>query len=231
MKSVSLDYAHKYLLQAIDELKNLEPSIMLGEREDLDTYKLAEGYIVEAALKAHKDAPAHLLNGITGEEKPRKEADVVEGKAYDYKVSFDTTDKNVATIEMLQKSARLASLKASDSSIVVFDPIVEEHPIARMQSNKYIRGTYDDPRLIVKKVWSNEHMPEYVYYCTQGDTATFTLEYIPYPEVKEGSISISERLEYAVLNLMVAMVLDALSLSDKANIYRAKYQEYLQTSR
>lgn len=216
MIPLSLDNAHKYVLQTLDELKNLEDDTMLVEGEELDTRKLAEGYIIEAVLRAHKDAPSYLVDGVTG----------VTGTDY----SVTITD-NVATIAMLQKSARLASLKASDSHVVVTDHAAEESTIGRMQNNPYVRGTYDDPRLIVKKVWANDYKPEYLYYSVKDNTATFTLEYVPYPEIKDGKVSISEKLEYAVLNLLVAMVLDALSLTDKANLYRTKYQEYLQTAR
>lgn len=216
MIQLSLDNAHKYVLQTLDELKNLEDDTMLVEGEELDTRKLTEGYIIEAVLRAHKDAPSYLVDGVTG----------VAGTDY----SVTITD-NVATIVMIQKSARLASLKASDSHVVVTDHAAEETPIGRMQNNPYVRGTYDDPRLIVKKVWKEDYKPEYLYYSVKDDTATFTLEYVPYPEIKDGKVSISEKLEYAVLNLLVAMVLDALSLNDKAGLYRTKYQEYLQTAR
>lgn len=216
MVQLSLDNAHKYVLQTLDELKNLEDDTMLVEGEELDTRKLTEGYIIEAVLRAHKDAPSYLVDGVTGEA------------GTDYSV---TITGNVAGIAMLQKSARLASLKASDSHVVVTDHASEETPIGRMQNNPYVRGTYDDPRLIVKKVWKGDYKPEYLYYSVKDDTATFTLEYVPYPEIKDGKVNISEKLEYAVLNLLVAMVLDALSLNDKANLYRTKYQEYLQTAR
>lgn len=216
MIQLSLDNAHKYVLQTLDELKNLEDDTMLVEGEELDTRKLTEGYIIEAVLRAHKGAPSYLVDGVAG----------VAGTDY----SVTITD-NVATIVMLQKSARLASLKASDSHVVVTDHAAEETPIGRMQNNPYVRGTYDDPRLIVKKVRKDDYKPEYLYYSVKDDTATFTLEYVPYPEIKDGKVSISEKLEYAVLNLLVAMVLDALSLNDKANLYRTKYQEYLQTAR
>lgn len=216
MIQLSLDNAHKYVLQTLDELKNLEDDTMLVEGEELDTRKLTEGYIIEAVLRAHKDAPSYLVDGVIG----------TNGEDY----SATITD-NVAGIAMLQKSARLASLKASDSHVVVTDHAAEESAIGRMQNNPYVRGTYDDPRLIVKKVWADDYKPEYLYYSVKDDTATFTLEYVPYPEIKDGAVSISEKLEYAVLNLLVAMVLDALSLNDKAGLYRTKYQEYLQTAR
>lgn len=218
MLSLSLEKAHTYVLQVLDELKNSDDMPMLVEAEGLDTYKLTEGNIVEAALKAHKDAPSRLIDGIVGTQK------------VDYSVTFDT-DGKVATIVMLQDSARLASLKASDSNFVVTNYADEESTIGRMQHNEYVRGTYDDPRLIIKKVWTNDRRPEYIYYCTQGNKATFTVEYVPYFEVMGDSIDICDKMEYAVLTLLAAMVLDALSLHDKANLYRTRYQEYLQTTR
>lgn len=219
MIDLSLDHAHKYLLQVLDELKNLEGGDMLVEADELDTMKLTEGYIVEAALKAHKDAPAHIVEGLVGV------------RDTDYSVEYEDDDANVAIIKMLQPTARLASLKASDSHVVMVDPIAEDTPIARMQHNKYVRGTYDDPRLIVKSVWEQAYCPEYAYYSVKSQNATFKVEYVPYPELMGDTVQISSKLEYAVLTLLVTMVLDALSYSEKANIYRAKYQEYLQTTR
>jgi hypothetical protein len=216
MQTLLLDKAHLYVVQALDELKSLEGSTMLGT-DELDTKKLVDGYIVEAVLKSHKDAPSYLLDGKT-------EA------AFTATIQEDLSVK----IVMTQDSARLVSFKASDSPTVVTDYAPEESPIGRMQNNKYVRGTYDDPRLIVKKVWAADKKPEYVYYSVKEKTETgptFTLEYIPYPKIKDSSVEISDKMEYAVLNLLVSMVLDALSLHDKATLYRNKYQEYLQTAR
>lgn len=216
MQELSLVNAHQYVLQALDELKSQEPeAAMLGESDNIDTKKLSDGYILEAVLKAHKDAPSYLLDGV------------VNPTHFEAEISDDLS----AEITMLQESARLVSIKASDSPYVITDYATEESPIGRMQKNKHVRGVYDDPRLIVKKVWAKDHKPEYLYYSVKDKEATFTLEYIPYPQEVDGNVKISDKMEYPVLNLLVAMVLDALSLHDKANLYRNKYQEYLQTAR
>lgn len=219
MIELSLDKVHRYVLQVLDEIRNTEDDAMLAETEDLDaidTRKMAEGFFVEAVLKAHKDAPSYLVDGKPG------------AKDTDYSVSFDGT---TAKIVMLQESARLASIKASDSDIVVVDYAPEDSPIGRMQNNAYVKGTHDDPRLIVKKVWAEVRKPEYLYYSVKGNTATFDLEYVPYPKLTDGKLSVSDKLEYAVLNLLASMVLEALGLIDKANIYKTKYVEYLQSAR
>lgn len=240
MIELSLDKVHGYVLQVLDEIRNIEDDAMLAETEDLDaidTRKMAEGFFVEAVLKAHKDAPSYLVDGVKGTEQPRpsEEATPKEGEnpeeeetQYDYSVSFDGT---TAQIVMLKESARLASIKASDSDIVVVDYAPEDSPIGRMQNNAYVKGTYDDPRLIVKKAWAEVRKPEYLYYSVKGNTATFVLEYVPYPVLQDGKLSVSDKLEYAVLNLLASMVLEALGLIDKANIYKAKYVEYLQSAR
>lgn len=225
MISLSLDRAHGYILHVLDELKNTEDMTMLAETEDLDTRKMAEGFLIEAVLKAHKDAPSSMIDGKIGVEQPRNEEDIDENMTYDYKVLIKD---NVAEIVFLQKSARLANIKASDSFVVVTDAIGEDQPIARMQYNKYVRGTYDDPMLIVKQVWKENFKPEYLYYSVKDDSAIFEVEYFPYPELVADSVLIADKLEYAVLNLLASMVLDAFALFDKSAIYKAKYVEYLQ---
>jgi hypothetical protein len=100
-----------------------------------------------------------------------------------------------------------------------------------MQLDKYVRGTYDDPRLIIKKSLAESRTPQFDYYTTKDNTATFTLEYVPYPVEKSETFKISEKVEYAVMSLLTAMVLDALSYHDKATLYKNKYQEYLQTAK
>lgn len=213
MLTLGIDKAHTYVLQVLDELKGLEGML---ETDELDTMKLVKGFIVQAIVKAHKDAPAYLVDGN------------IATQGEDFAV---TVTDGVANIVMLQESARLASLKASDSPVVVSDYATEDSPIGRMQNNRYVRGTWDDPRLIIKRAWADMRRPEYLYYSVKDDKATFTLEYVPYPLEDSEEFEIADKLEYAVLNLLAAMVLNALSYADKANIYMAKYQEYLQLSR
>jgi hypothetical protein len=213
MLTLGIDKAHTYVLQVLDELKGLEGML---ETDELDTMKLVKGFIVQAIVKAHKDAPAYLVDGN------------IATQGEDFAV---TVTDGVANIVMLQESARLASLKASDSPVVVSDYATVDSPIGRMQNNRYVRGTWDDPRLIIKRAWADMRRPEYLYYSVKDEKATFTLEYVPYPLEDSEEFEIADKLEYAVLNLLAAMVLNALSYADKANIYMAKYQEYLQLSR
>ena len=222
MQSLSIDKAHTYVLQSLDEMQNAEGVVMLGESDAIDTKKLVEGYIIEAVLKAHRDAPSHLLDGTKG----------TAGTGKDYTVTIH--DDLSADIKMLKPTARLISIQEKNVNTyydVVTDYASEESPIGRMQKNQYVKGTYDDPRLINKKIWASEKQPEYVFYSVKSKESEFVLEYFPYPEVNTEKVNIADKMEYAVLNLITSMVLDSLSYHEKATLYKNKYQEYLQTAR
>lgn len=73
-------------------------------------------------------------------------------------------------------------------------------------------------------------MPRITYYTTSTneiDEIDFDIEYLPYPMLNEGVVEISPRVEYAVLNQIVAMVLDSLRESEQAEMFRNKVKEYL----
>lgn len=229
MLTLGIDKAHTYILQVLDELKGVEDTGML-ETDELDTMKLVRGFIVEAIVKAHKDAPAYLLDGVDAKQKPYPVEGEQEKDDADYDFEVTVTD-GVAKIVMLQESARLASLKASDSPVVVSDYATEDSSIGRMQNNRYVRGTWDDPRVIITRAWADMRKPEYLYYSVRSEKPVFRLEYVPYPAEESESFDVADKLEYAVLNLLASMVLNALSYADKGNIYLAKYQEYLQAAR
>lgn len=215
MIQISPTYAHDYILQVLDELENSENDSMLSEAEGIDTLKLTEGYLAEAVIKAHKDAPSLVVDGVVGKEDE------------DYEVEWS---EKVADLKMLKDTIKVVSVKV-DGSPVVTEYFPEDSAIGRMQDNQYVRGTYDDPKLIVKKVWEHDRKPEFYYYSAKESKPTMNVEYIPYPDSSLSTVSISDKLEYAVLNLVASMVLDALSLHDKATIYKNKYTEYISASR
>ena len=215
MATLSLTRAHDYVLQVLDEMVSSDETPMLNGSEDFDTLKLTEGYLLEAIIKAHKDAPSFLVDGVVGKE------------GEDYDVDWE---EKVGHLKMLNNVLRVVSVKAEDSPVIVSDYSTEDSPIGRMQGNKHVRGTYDDPRLIVKKVWNTDRQPEFYYYTAKEASTTLQVEYIPYPE-DIATAFIADKLEFAILNLVASMVLDALSLHDKAVLYKNKYQEYLSVSR
>ena len=227
MIQLSISAAHTYVRKTLDEQISVEELGMLVSPDSINLHKLVEGFIVEAAIKVHANAPAIYLDGEIGEE----------GKDYTAEPSG-----KVVTITMNKDCIRIASIKAKDSDYVISDLVPEDSAVGRMQLNPYTRGTYDDPRAVIMKKWADDYKPIVKYYSLKDEVAPeepmpteeqgeeedplITVEYIPYPSIDETIVMVSPRLEYNVLNEIVAMVLDALNQHDKAQIYRAKAQNY-----
>lgn len=227
MFQLSISAACAYVRKVMDELTSVEELGMLVSPDAVDIHKLVEGFIVEAAVRVHSGAPALLLDGIEGKE------------GEDYTVE---PDGKALTITMKKDCVRIASIKAADSDYVVCDLIPEDSAAGRMQLNPYTRGTYDDPRAVLMKMWGGDYLPVIKYYSMKNEVqlpdpesaedggtdseSLIRLEYIPYPVIDETIIMVSPRLEYNVLNEITAMVLDALNEHDKASLYRAKAQNY-----
>lgn len=214
MYRLSVQAACDYVRKVMDELVSVEDIGLLASPDALDLSRLVEGFIAEAVIRTHNAAPSYLLAGVEG---------VIYG---DYDI-LGFTDK-VVTIGMLQETLRIVSIKADDSPVVVCNIIPEDSAEGRKQLNKYVRGVYDDPRVVLSQERAGERYPILKYYSSEKDECPiFELEYIPYPVVSNGSVGISPRLEYAVLNELAAMVLDSLNEHEKAGLYKAKAKEYI----
>jgi hypothetical protein len=200
----------------MDELYSIEAEGMVGISDDLNLRKQVEDSIVEAVVKTHKNAPSFLLEGISG----------LYGVNHD--LEFDSKGDGIITISMLKDTLRIISVKAKDSDIVVCNFLPEDSAEGRKQLNKYVRGVPDDPRVVMMQTGADDYRPILKYY-TSAETGfdAIDLTFVPYPIIEETMVNISPKLEYAVLNEIVAMILDNMSLHDKAAIYRNKSVEYM----
>lgn len=216
MEQIRISTACQFVSKALDELTNT------GDMDNLaadinDIEKLVEASIEEAAVRIHLSAPSYLLEGEAAKMKT------------DY--SLEVQDK-VLTITMLKECIRISRVKANDSNMVVTDLVLEDSPEGRMQLDKYARGVPDDPVVVLQKKWNGNNKPILKYYTTnmlvtEGSAGIVELEYVPYPYLEDDAVNVCPRLKYAVLNELTAMVMESLSLVDKASVYRAKAQEYL----
>lgn len=215
MYSLTVKGAFAYVRRAIDELTTAEEIGHLVDPDAIDLHRLVEGAMVEAVVKAYSLAPSHILEGETA----------VEGKDYE----LELKDK-VVTISMLTPTARVVSVQCNDSEVILSDLIPENSAEGRKQLNQYIRGTYDDPRLVLLKQWKGDNMPRMRYYTTTKELKDldFTIEFLPYPVLEEGVVKLASRLEYVVLNLIVASVLDSYKEFDVADRFRNKAKEYME---
>jgi hypothetical protein len=215
MFQLSISATCAYVRRVLDELTSVEEIGMLVSPDAVDIHKLVEGTIVESAVKIHNLAPAIMLDGVKG----------TEGDDY----TLDLAN-NVITITMKKDTIRVSSIKAMDSDIVVCDFIPEDSAEGRKQLNKYVRGIPDDPRVVLAKEWNGNYQPilRYYTYLSEKLTPMIELYYVPYPEINETIVEICPKLEYAVLNEVVASVLDSLNEHDKAALYRDKAMKYLE---
>lgn len=216
MYQLSVDAALSHVRKAIDELVSAEEIGLLMEPDALNLHKLIAGHMVEAVMNVYSIAPLLMLNGKMAE------------KGEDYEITFKN---GVASIQMNVPTSRILSLKCSDSDYVMSDVIPEDSAEGRKQLNKYTRGTYDDPRLVLQAVWAGDFLPALKYYSLAKDSnpedVTFEIEYLPYPIMEGGEIEIPHRVEYAVLNMIVALVLDSYKEFDVADRFRAKAKDIL----
>lgn len=215
MYSLTVKGAFAYVRRAIDELTTAEGIGHLVDPDAIDLHRLVEGAMVEAVVKAYSLAPSHILEGETA----------VEGKDYE----LELKDK-VVTISMLTPTARVVSVQCNDSEVILSDLIPENSAEGRKQLNQYIRGTYDDPRLVLLKQWKGDNMPSMRYYTTTKELKDldFTIEFLPYPVLEEGVVKVASRLEYVVLNFIVALVLDSFKEFEAADRFRVKAKEYME---
>ena len=215
MFQLTVKAALAYVRRAIDELTSAEEIGHLTEPDAIDLHRLVEGAMVEAVVKAYTLTPALSLEGETAAELKDYTLDLKDG---------------VVTITMLTPTSRVLSVKCADSEVVLSDLIPENSAEGRKQLNKYVRGTYDDPRLVLLKKWNGDHMPRMKYYTTTlaEEELSFDIEFLPYPSLEEGVVKVASRLEYAVLNFIVASVLDSFRELDAAERYRVKAKEYME---
>lgn len=216
MYSLTVKGAFAYVRRAIDELTSAEEIGHLVEPDAIDLHRLVEGAMVEAVVKAYSLAPGLALEGEIA----------VKGQDYELELK-----DGVVTISMLTPTARVVSVQCKDSEVRLSDLIPENSAEGRKQLNKYIRGTYDDPRLVLLKQWKGDNMPRMRYYTTtlEKNDLDFDIEFLPYPVLEEGVVKIASRLEYAVLNLIVASVLDSFEELDAAERFRIKAKEYMES--
>ena len=224
MYQLSINSATSFVRTALDELTTVEEIGMLVDADAVNLQRLVVNSICEAVVKTHMGASPSMISGIVATVSKAKEEEANPEAEEDpvFSRELDPTS-GVVTITMLKDTLRVVSVQAEDSPVVVCNIYPEHSAEGRKQLNKYVRGVSDDPRVVMQKRWSDTYKPILKYYSTEQTTCPeITLEYIPYPVLKDAMVDVSPQLEYAVLNELVAMVLDSVKEHDKAALYRAK---------
>ena len=152
MYTLSIADAVAAVRKNLDE-QGLNESVMYGdENADNDSLdSIIAKTLPEAVNDIHAAAPAYLLEG--------REITDFKTCGYDDRVLFFTFDADCL---------RIAAFQAADSGIVLTEAIPEASAEGRKQLNKWIRGTYDNPRLV--QIQGETYLPSFRYYSLKDET-------------------------------------------------------------
>ena len=198
-------------------------SVMYGDdnADNLSMDDIIVKTLPEAINDIHRKAPVQALEGnnalemTNGDETPA--------------VTMDVTADHVVNIVIDRRMLRLVSLRASDSPVVVTEAIEEDSPEGRKQLNRYIRGTYDEPRLV--QVQGHTSPAVFRYYSLKAETnAANPISELSIIEEQtyvagKSTYDVSTDLRSRVLDHLTGLVLAIYGESDKAEYFfqRAKF--------
>jgi len=200
----------------------LNESIMYTDEnnDNLSLDDIVKKNLPEAINAVHQYAPVSLL----------------EGEDYSFSSglggeSISVSGDGVLTFSPSQSSdfLRLVAFRASDSPVVVTDVLSEASPEGRKQLNKYIRGTYDRPRLV--RLQGRETPPVFKYYTLRNAVSYPASAVATFSFVKEQKYNseatgypISRLLRQNIIDWLTGMVMETYS-DQRANAFfeRAKY--------
>ncbi len=154
MTSIFITDAIEAVRKNLDE-QGLNESVMYNdENADNDSMdSIIAKTLPEAIDEIHRIAPYYLLEG-----EDARECDLRD---------FSITDR-VIRFTLEATCIRLVAFRAADSDIVVTDVIPEASAEGRKQLNPYIRGTYDNPKLV--KVQGTGKPVSFRYYSLKDDS-------------------------------------------------------------
>ena len=212
MTEISVAEVIKGVRKNLDEI-GLNESVMYNT-EDTDNDSLDKTIkmtIAQAINEVHLAAPSYMLEGVS-----------FRSSGLDY----SEFDDGVLTFSFHEPFLRLVAMKAMDSRIVITDLIPEASAQGREQLNRYVRGTYQRPVLVMAA--GRSAYPEFRYYSLKDGSfadnpegAIDRFEYIPKQTFSEGATEylISPDLRMAVLDYLTGMVLAIFGEGDKAKYF------------
>ena len=215
MTSIFITDAIEAVRKNLDE-QGLNESVMYNdEYADNDSMdSIIAKTLPEAIDEIHRIAPYYLLEGEDATECDLKDCEINDRVL---KFTLDAT------------CIRLVKFRAADSDIVVTDVIPEASAEGRKQLNPYIRGTYDNPKLV--KVQGTGGPVAFRYYSLKDDSyaehpanavgclqvvrqQTFSIDSMVYPA--------STELVDSIIYQLTAMVLAIYGQAEMANYFTQK---------
>ncbi len=200
-----LSNAISFVRARLDEIAFNQDDMISAAQDDRNLDTTVERLFPEAAEVVFLSAPAHLLEAETTETKQNQYGAVNIVPAGDF--------------------LRLVYVKASDSDIYVSNAVPFNSPEARMQEDKYTRGTPDAP-VLVQGPSDSAYVTEFHYYSMTSTPGSIRLAYIKKPEIVDGEIFCPRLLSEAVFNELTAMVLETYG-DQRAQLFHQKVTTYL----
>jgi hypothetical protein len=194
-----------------------DPDNAYGDNASLDL--TIKKFLPEAINAVHLSAPVQLLEGKTvTAATPSISSDGV--------LSFSLPSGS--------KYLRMVAFQTKDSSIVVTDPLPEASAEGRKQLNKYVRGRYDRPRLVLLQGRHTE--PAFKYYTLKNNGTAYSSNpgnailqlYIIQEQFYASDATaydISRRLRQNIVDCLTAMVMETYN-DQRAQSYYQKANNF-----
>lgn len=210
----------------LDE-QGLNESVMYNdENADNDSMdSIIAKTLPEAINEIHRIAPVYLLEGDSLIERNDNQGSESSSSQEDVSIS-----ERVLLFSVPDTCLRLVAFQAADSDIVVTDVIPEASAEGRKQLNPYIRGTYDNPRMV--KVQGKGDPMSFRYYSLKDNSfdnhpidAISRLEVIyqaVYNDQEGASYQASTELVDSIMYQLTAMVLAIYGQAEMANYFTQK---------
>lgn len=211
MKSISISALIDIVRTNLDEIGANE-SMMLGGSDDRSLNELISNVAGVCADIVHTSAPSQLLDGV--------EVEVNEE-------TVQLEDKNSKVLRIFpQDIVRLVAFRAADSDYTISTVVPEDSPVGRMQKDKYVCGTYDDPVMVAVQGATGINT-ELKYYSlketvTNPVASVALLKVIYRQEGITGYVDVSDNVVPQFYNLVTSRVLSILGETEKSNEYAAK---------
>ena len=188
---------------ALDENNTSATLSSLGDVDTLSVEEIIESKLEDAALIVHRDAPRHLLDvGLPFSGTIRWESAVGYGRG---------------VMTLPADFLRLVTFRMSDWRKDVTEPIYEDDPRYTLQLSAFsgVLGCPEKP--VVALIQASEGLTLELYSCEAGESIQVEkARYLPRPKIREGKLTICERLREAVVYYAGALTALTLGNSEQA---------------
>lgn len=211
MKTISINELSEVVRTNLDEI-GINESMMMEGSDDRSLNDIISNVAGVCADEVHTSAPSQLLDGV----------DVYLDETT---VKVDSKNKKVLILYP-QDIVRLVAFRASDSDVTLGAVVPEDSPVGRMQKDKYVCGTYDDPVMVAVQgaTGINTELKYYSLKSTATDpVASVDVFKVIYRQIGgSGHVEVSDNVVPNYYDLVTARVLSILGETTKAQEYSAR---------